>query len=66
MKVFVSHSTKDRWVARQIAQELERRGITTLLVDNQQDDVQRQTIAYQESRKAWEGLVVRGLRLVKD
>ena len=62
MKVFVSHSTKDRWVARQIAQELERRGITTLLVDDQQDDVQRQTIAYQESRKAREGLVVRGLR----
>ena len=62
MKVFVSHSTKDRWVARQIAQELERRGITTLLVDDQQDGVQRQTIAYQESRKAREGLVVRGLR----
>ena len=62
MKVFVSHSTKDRWVARQIAQELERRGITTVLVDDQQDDVQRQTIAYQESRKAREGLVVRGLR----
>ena len=51
MKVFVSHSTKDRWVARQIAQELERRGITTLLVDDQQDDVQRQTIAYAEARK---------------
>ena len=62
MKVFVSHSRKDRWVARQIAQELERRGITTVLVDDQQDDVQRQTIAYQESRKAREGLVVRGLR----
>ena len=64
MAVFISHSTKDRWVARQIAQELERRGITTLLVDDQQDDVQRQTIAYEESRKAREGLVVRGLRLL--
>ena len=56
MTVFISHLTKDRWVARQIAQELERRGVTTLLVD-EQDDVQRQTIAYEESRKAREGIV---------
>ena len=62
MTVFISHLTKDQWVARQIAHELERRGVRTLLVDDQQDDVQRQTIAYQESRKAREGLVVRGLR----
>ncbi len=57
MTVFISHLTKDRWVARQIAQELERRGITTLLVDDQQDDVQRQTIASEESRKARESIV---------
>ncbi len=64
MTVFISHLTKDRWVARQIAQELERRGVTTLLVDDQQDDVQRQIIAYEESRKEREGLAVRGLRLL--
>ena len=57
MTVFISHLTKDRWVARQIAQELERPGVTTSLVDYQHDNVQRQTIAYEESRKAREGSV---------
>ena len=61
MKVFISHSTKDRWVARQIAHELGRRGFTTLLVReghrDRQDDVQRQIIAHEESRKARENIL---------
>ena len=31
MRIFISHSSKDRWIARRIAQDLHERGATTFL-----------------------------------